>query len=86
MSRKVADWNPVSEEARAIAMVSKCSLQLWRAKESALAANETVRRAVRVVKDAEHALAEATRRLNRLHLPMDRSDLGDQSRRLALLP
>ena len=54
-----------AEQNRAIASVSRCHMVLWHAREEARRVDDMLRRAIRTVEDAEDALNEAARRLNR---------------------
>ena len=69
----MTDLNLVSEQERAIAAVTHCSVQLRRAREDVRCAGEMLRRAIRTVEHAEGELGHATRRLGRMELAMTRS-------------
>jgi hypothetical protein len=68
----MTEWTLVSEQEqeRAIAAVTQCELQLRRARENVRRAGEMLRRAIRGVEHAEAALGDATRRRDRMELPM----------------
>ncbi len=62
----MTEWQPSSERERAVASVTECGHILWKAQERALRADETLRRAIRVVDEAKEALGDAARRLERI--------------------
>lgn len=66
-------WQPNCERDRAVAAVAECGHLLWRAQEQALRADETLRRAIRVVDEAKLSLEEASRRLGRIDASVARA-------------
>lgn len=69
------------EQARAGAEVSHCEGQLRKAQEEARQAAEMLRRAIRRTDEADSALAEATRRLDRISaIPIHREINGQRHR------
>jgi hypothetical protein len=58
-------WHPVSEQERDRATFTRCEGQLRQAQEQARRAGEALRKALRGMTEAEDALGEATRRLDR---------------------
>ena len=59
-------WHPDSERERATAAVTRSAGRLRQAQEHARRSSETMRRALREVAEAEGALEEAARRLDRV--------------------
>jgi multidrug resistance efflux pump len=58
-------WHPVSEEERARATLTRCEGQLRQAREQGRRADEVLKKTLRGIAEAEDALAQATRRLDR---------------------
>ena len=58
---------------RAAESVARCELQLRRAEESVRCAGEALRRSIRAAAEAEAELVDATRRLDRIPLPLART-------------
>lgn len=81
----MTDRIPAAEQKRAIATVTECHIQLWRAREEARRVDEMLCRAIRGVEDAEHALDDAARRLDRMDASTTSVTSDDPSRHLILL-
>jgi hypothetical protein len=69
----VSDRNPVSEQERAAVTVKQQVLLLHRAQENVRRAGDMLRRAIRAAEEAESELQLATKRLNRMELPVTRA-------------
>jgi hypothetical protein len=76
---------PAAEQKKAVATVTQCQVDLWHAREDARRVDEMMRRAIRTVDDAEHALEHAARRLHRIDGPATAVMPGDLSSHLMLL-
>jgi hypothetical protein len=75
---RMTDYGLVSERERAIAAVGECERQLWLAQASVRSADETRRRAVRTAENAVGDLRDATRRLDRMALPVAGTGSGPE--------
>jgi hypothetical protein len=79
------EWNLLPEWETASAAVTRCHLEHWRAKEDVRRAAEMLRQAIRAVDETEHAVAQATRRLNSPDSSINPFGDGTQPARLALM-